>query len=471
MGNLEECNTPENLSIQKENVSPGEDKFQLEKFNLKPNNDKFLNNENFCGIQKNKEFEENLKSNNQIISLPYKQLPNNTEIIKESNLEPKSIDMKYSFDKNFSEKPDNNCFFMNPAGFNLEQNINLDYLSNEENPYVDRAFKISGDWANETISENNDKEVLKIQAGYRGYCGRKNFKKNRQYLKKESNEYLSSLLNKFDSYGSVQSIDDFSLNGWRRFYPSDERFFLWKKGFVFPNCIKVENPEDPNKLNVYQGDVNLENQKHGLGKMYTIKGVLFGTWRNDDFTGWCIQSQRNGSILAGKYVSGSVNGKGILKNTRGDMYVGDFVNNQRHGYGKLNSKAIDYEGEFKNNKLDGKGKIIFKNKGHSYIGEFKNNEIFGQGVFKWKNGDIYQGELFNGQRSGKGKYFYANKEIYEGTYLDNIKEGEGKIIYSNGNIYKGQFKGGVPDGLGEVTNEGKTFRIKLEKGKVSQISN
>ena len=99
-----------------------------------------------------------------------------------------------------------------------------------------------------------------------------------------------------------------------------------------------------------------------------------GEWRNDEFTGWGRETRRSGKVLEGKYINGVVEGKGILKNAKGNTYIGDFSKSKRHGKGVLDTHKVHYEGEFKNDKLSGKGRITFKNEGHYYEGDFDNNE-------------------------------------------------------------------------------------------------
>ena len=55
----------------------------------------------------------------------------------------------------------------------------------------------------------------------------------------------------------------------------------------------------------------------------------------------------------------------------GDYYIGQFLNNLRHGKGKLfyENGNIKYEGDFVNDKYEGIGKYIFEN-GDYYIGQF-----------------------------------------------------------------------------------------------------
>ena len=274
------------------------------------------------------------------------------------------------------------------------------------------------------------------------------------------------LLLKCLKYGNPPPDGDFSPEGWKLFYPSNESFFLWDKGGVIPNQLRIKNENDEDNLEIYKGEVNKNDERHGFGVLTTPKYVRKGTWRNGKFTGWCRESRVNGDIYEGKFIDGVIIGKGINKNQKGNLYIGDFVDNKREGKGELRTKKIHYIGEFKQNKLDGKGKLKFLKEGHIYKGEFKNNEITGVGIFKWSNGDAYEGEMKNGIINGKGKYIYSKGQIYEGQYLNGVKHGLGRLTYPDGKIYEGEFNNGKPHGKGIVIKNGKKRDIIFENGNV-----
>ena len=271
--------------------------------------------------------------------------------------------------------------------------------------------------------------VLKIQNKWRNHFIKMRFKQIKHQLKLESQNFLKKQYDLCDKAGPAASDDDFNLENWRKFYHSNDPFFNFDKGFVIPYGIKISHANDPNKVRVYEGDININNERHGFGRLTTTKSVFLGEWRNDQFTGWGRETRRTGKVLEGKYINGLVEGKGILKGNKGNIYMGDFVNSKRHGKGVLDTHTIHYEGEFKNDKLCGKGKIVFKNEGHVFEGEFDNNEINGYGTFKWKNGDSYTGQMMNGKMHGYGKYRYNDGRVYEGNYVNGIKQGQGKRYY------------------------------------------
>ena len=273
--------------------------------------------------------------------------------------------------------------------------------------------------------------VLKIQQKWRRHFIKKRFEQIKPKLKFESEEFLNKQYELCDKNGPAASDDDFCLDGWKKFYPPNDPFFNFRKGFVLQYGIKIRHANDPNKVSVYEGDINIRNERHGFGRLTTTKSVFLGEWRNDQFTGWGRETRRSGKVLEGKYIDGVVMGKGILKNNKGNTYIGDFYNSKRHGKGVLDTHKVHYEGEFKNDKLCGKGRIVFKTEGHYYEGEFSENEINGFGTFKWKNGDSYTGQMLNGKMHGNGRYRYNNGQIYEGTYVNGVKAGKNKANVNN----------------------------------------
>ena len=306
----------------------------------------------------------------------------------------------------------------------------------KKDPRVQKVIKIFGTLRPRKrimTSYDQNNAAIKIQNKWRNHFLKKRFQLIKPKLIHDCENFLRAQYELCDKMGPIPSDDDFSLLGWKKYYPENNSFFNYDKGFVIPYGVKIIYPNDPSKVSIYEGDVNINNEKHGFGRLTTTKGVFLGEWRNDQFTGWGRETRRNGKVFEGKYINGYIEGKGILKNNKGYSYIGDFSNSKRHGIGVLDTNKIHYEGEFKNDKLNGKGKIIFKNEGHYYEGDFENNEINGYGTFKWKNGDCYTGQMLNGKMHGLGKYKYNTGQVFEGTYANGIKQRGGRIYNINKN--------------------------------------
>ena len=354
------------------------------------------------------------------------------------------------------------CFdaFSKDKIFDINQNENENAL-NKEN--ILNSNKIKSNKKNSlniediidesnTITNNNNNnkdisKIIKIQNTYHKHYLQKKFETEiKPSITQKTNDYINTIHKKLSiKEDALKNLEDFSENNWQNFYSIDDPFFLFDKGEVFQNQIRIKKDQVLNNIEIYEGETNLQNKKHGLGMLTKPQYILKGTWRNDEFTGWGMKYMRNGETFEGKFIKGNLEGKGIYKNGN-NIYKGDFINNERNGKGNLITEKYNYIGEFKNNKLEGNGQIEFYEDGPKYKGTFKENEIDGKGIYKWKNGDVYEGGMKKGKMNGKGKYIYNDGKIYEGEYINNIKEGKGKITFPDGRSYEGNFKNGELDG-------------------------
>ena len=131
---------------------------------------------------------------------------------------------------------------------------------------------------------------------------------------------------------------------------------------------------------------------------------------------------------------GQKHGKGRYNYPNGDIYEGQFVNDQCEGEGKLFFKIGGqsecpggyYEGGFKANKMEGLGKLVNKNGVPIYHGEFKQNVKDGFGRLFLENSDWYVGHFSNNFRHGQGTLFIRKEYALEGNWETNRKHGEFK---------------------------------------------
>ena len=64
-------------------------------------------------------------------------------------------------------------------------------------------------------------------------------------------------------------------------------------------------------------------------------------------------------------------------------------------------------------------------------GQWVNNQRHGEGRMQYSNGDAYDGVWIKDQRNGLSKYFYANGDVFVGRYEQNRREGLGTIYMVN----------------------------------------
>ena len=316
--------------------------------------------------------------------------------------------------------------------------------------------RITTDQIQITIPEDKiERSAINIQKVAKGKLYRKKFDAIKGDLINEQKEYLKTSLNNIEQLkeSKVELEDEnFNRTKWKSYYPdssSTANFFNPSFGKVFDNKILIsQSAINGNAPEIYKGSININNQKHGYGVLATKDVTKIGTWINDSFTGWNKEKFSNGSVLEGKFIDGTLNGKGIA--TKSD---------------------VEYEGDFRGSKFEGKGKLTYKDTGETYEGDFKDNTLTGYGKFTWPNGEVYEGEFLNGKFNGKGKYSYPDGQIYEGDYVNGVKEGNGRLTFPSGRIYEGPFVNGLQDGIGKYTKRGQTVNVLYEKGKFIKVVN
>ena len=69
--------------------------------------------------------------------------------------------------------------------------------------------------------------------------------------------------------GKPPSSDDFNQNDWKKFYPKDDPFFIIEDTDINHNKLIIYSQQDKNNIKIYQGDLNIFGQRHGIGKFTT----------------------------------------------------------------------------------------------------------------------------------------------------------------------------------------------------------
>ena len=289
---------------------------------------------------------------------------------------------------NLEEK--NNNALNNEIELVIETDLPLEF------PHILSQNNINSQLLQKNNDENNQQEILKSE--------NPQFEDQIIFSTYNLQNTEISKLNKFfelcNNNGKHRPYDDFNIKCWTKFYPTNDQYFVIsvdKNDIIEHNKLKIYNQNDINKMKIYQGDLNLIGERHGIGKFITPYYVLIGMWKNDTFSGWGRESRCNGDTFEGRFENGIINGKGIFMNSKNSKYIGDFKNMKRWGKGKLATDKIIYEGDFYNNMIHGKGRIKFLENSVEYIGNFNSNKIDGRGVIKFKSGDKYEVEIKNGE--------------------------------------------------------------------------
>ena len=126
------------------------------------------------------------------------------------------------------------------------------------------------------------------------------------------------------------------------------------------------------------------------------------------------------SIYKGSFnFNGKKEGFGILIDSSGNKYIGEWKNDLFHGLGILLSKNGDfYQGDFIKGKMEGSGVFYSSQCNYNYFGEFLENKFDGKGKITYEGHDLYN--------------------YYEGNFSEGYKHGSGNLIYKDGSCYKGK---------------------------------
>jgi hypothetical protein len=114
----------------------------------------------------------------------------------------------------------------------------------------------------------------------------------------------------------------------------------------------------------------------------------------------------------------------------GDLMSG-FLKGEMEGFGTaIYSNEEKYTGFYKNNKRSGHG-VLSWTCGDVFEGEFLDDERV-TGEMKYANGDVYRGEWENKKRHGKGEYTWSCGDSFNGRFRQDVKHGQGFLVCANG---------------------------------------
>jgi hypothetical protein len=185
-----------------------------------------------------------------------------------------------------------------------------------------------------------------------------------------------------------------------------------------------------------------ENGKRVKGTTTLPDGRQFtGVWVNDSlYNGFGTASYANGDTFTGEWKEGRpYRGEGFVHYSSG-VFEGEILEGNMHGKGKLTLNNGDiFEGQWENDKLNGKGE--YRNKRTHYIGDFLDDKKHGRGkLVLLSDNSIYDGDFKNNMKKGKGKIIYKDGSSYEGDWDNDMKHGEGKLTDAKGKITFGLWK-------------------------------
>lgn len=272
-------------------------------------------------------------------------------------------------------------------------------------------------------------------------------------------------------------------------------------------------------LGSYEGEWQ-NNRSIGKGTIRYSNGVVHsGEWMFNGILG-SVDRDANGDVYQGAWHGGLKHGRGVLLCHNGSVFDGHWKNNLKDGLCLFNSTADDtvcnvwYDcgvlmGTIKGCINDGMWRIGFIEfhyvNGDIYKGEWVDNNWHGKGIIKYANGDVFDGHWKYNEKSGlrtvhtnqgvtnewwsKDKLVgvvhgsvkdcmtrngilnlhYVNGDVYEGEWLNDFKHGQGKMKYANGDVYQGGWNHDLRSGMGShISANGDTLEGEWKCGKLLQ---
>ena len=246
---------------------------------------------------------------------------------------------------------------------------------------------------------------------------------------------------------------------------NNDNIKLKEKCFVFPALLFKKDKS------IYKGSWNFQGKKEGFGIFIDSKGNKYiGNWLNDQFSGKGILISLKGDFYKGEFTKGRMEGNGIYHSSKEKYnYFGEFKKNKFHGKGKIiYDDNIIYEGDFSNGYMEGEGNILFPD-GSYYKGNFEKNKYNGKGKFFFESGKKYSGDWKNNAMDGMGIFTWDSDTKYNGEYKNNVREGNG--VYSFGaNLYDGYWVNNLPHVKGTLLNEGLRIEGQFRYGKIIEVT-
>merc|ERR1719453_957578 len=207
--------------------------------------------------------------------------------------------------------------------------------------------------------------------------------------------------------------------------------------------------------------------------------------------GQCTAEWGNGDRYEGAWKNGEKHGRGRLTSRAGTDYTSEFHNNMATGVGQgkmvweEHSVTFEYVGQFIDGRIRGKGKLTERSTTdeYTYEGDFavfskapKSTWLgwlgssehpprikHGFGKCTWSGGIVYEGQWDNNKRHGQGVFSRPGVK-YEGQFMDDKKHGVGTSTDRSGASITGVWKndeqiGAIADFVGVWKCEDRCFTI------------
>jgi len=208
----------------------------------------------------------------------------------------------------------------------------------------------------------------------------------------------------------------------------------------------------------YSGEL-CDGVPSGKGEFKSGSGEIYGgTFIAGQLEGEGTKTTPVNMVYTGPFRNGKMHGKFIAVTKNGARVFSYWRNGNQVSMSEV-WESSQYNGEFDDiGQRHGKGSFTY-DRGDVYMGQWLNDEAHGEGTYIWGTGGSYIGTSLNGINSGQGVLTLPSGYRYEGEFVEGLKHGQGKERLTNGDIYIGRFWKGARHGEGQCGNSNGSTKI------------
>ncbi|XP_011487920.1 alsin-like isoform X3 [Oryzias latipes] len=204
----------------------------------------------------------------------------------------------------------------------------------------------------------------------------------------------------------------------------------------------------------------LAGRLHGSGTLKWPDGRLYkGNFKNglEDGYGECTIPNKESNkpdSYQGQWKEGRIHGFGKYKYASGEVYEGCFWEGQRHGYGMLSSGKLTrtsssmFIGHWVHGRKTGYGVFDDITRGQKYMGLWLDDQRHGNAIVISQHGVYFEGTFRENKMSGPGLLVSEDETTFHGEFSDDwTVSGKGVLFLANGDSLDGMFSGEWSSGL------------------------
>eukprot|EP00434_Breviolum_minutum_P022831 symbB.v1.2.020145.t1/scaffold1642.1/size107908/4 len=204
-----------------------------------------------------------------------------------------------------------------------------------------------------------------------------------------------------------------------------------------------------------------KSYKFRTGAVYT------GEWLNNERHGFGTQVWKDGAKFTGYWAQNFAEGAGKFQHANGDVFVGNWKSNAAHGVGQYvhAHRGITISGEWQEDLQHGYGVEMWQG-GARFEGQFHYGQKSGFGIYHWPDGSTYAGQWRNNSITGYGRYDGEDGRHFKGMWKNAQIHGLGEYKWPNGRSFSGQYVDDQKEGFGIfIWSDGKHFHGYWKAGK------